>query len=338
MTAPGRSTQSLIDELVRAAGAIGPEEAIRIKARELIETYVAAFGEPSMPMDMDVLASLRSISRSDEKPLFSPDAELSPDGAGGMTIRVNPDRPETRQRFSIAHEISHTFFPDYTTKEWCRTDARYRSRENPTEFLEMLCDIGAAELLFPRPWFERDSAAVREAADLAALATKYHASREATIRRLVETSSDDVVAVYVVWKLKPTQKGNVGCKDQGNLFGISAEELRKEALRLRIDYSIPSSAFKAAGHYLPVDKSIENHGPVYQAAATGLPAGGECFLDLGQAAGRYGVLAVPLWTSHDERGANGEHAVVAVLRPLSIRKPSRRLRHSADLPSLFDAS
>ena len=88
MTAPGRSTQSLIDELVRATGAASPEEAIRIKARELIATHVDVFGEPSMPMNMDVLASLRSISRSDEKPLFSPDAELSPDGGLSSHARL----------------------------------------------------------------------------------------------------------------------------------------------------------------------------------------------------------------------------------------------------------
>jgi hypothetical protein len=28
-----------------------------------------------------------------------------------VAIRVNPDRPETRRRFSIGHEIAHTFFP-----------------------------------------------------------------------------------------------------------------------------------------------------------------------------------------------------------------------------------
>ncbi|WP_339911535.1 ImmA/IrrE family metallo-endopeptidase [Symmachiella dynata] len=304
----------------------------------MIATHVDAFGESAMPMNMDVLASLRSISRSDEKPLISPDAELSPDGSGGVTMRVNPDRPETRQRFSIGHEISHTFFPDFQTKEWCRTDARYRNRANPAEYLEMLCDIGAAELLFPQPWFNRDAATVRDASDLAALATRYHASREATIRRFAETSSEDIAAVYFVWKLKPTQKGTVGCKDQGNLFGISPEEMLQDALRLRIEYSVPSSAFRAAGHYLPVDKSIEDDGPVYEAAATGLPADGECFLDLGQAAGKYHVLAVPLWTSQDERGAGGEHTVAAVLRPLSVRKPSRRRASINNARSLFDGS
>lgn len=336
MNAVRRSTQSLIDELVQTSGAETPEEAIRRKARELVDLYVANFSEPTMPMDMDVLASLRSIGRSDDRPVISPDAELAPDGSGGVTMRVNPDRPETRQRFSVAHEISHTFFPDYTTKDWCRTDARYRDRTNPDEYLEKLCDIAAAELLFPQPWFSRDAAMVADAAALANLAVMYHASREATIRRFAETSSDSLAAVYFVWKLKPKQKGTVGRKDQLNLLGISPEEEYREALRLRIEYTIPSEPFRLAGHYLPNDKSIDSSGPIYDAAASGVPCDGESFLDLGQAAGTYKVYAVPLWTGDAQRGANGENIVAAILQPLAVKKPNRKRASTPAGPSLFD--
>jgi len=188
MTSSASQTQALIDELVRTTGAPDAKAAVRLKARELISLYVATFGEPVMPIDVDVLASLRGISRSEEPPVHSPDAELVPDGTGGVTMRVNLDRPDTRQRFSVAHEISHTFFPDYTTKVWCRTDARYRDRTNPDELLEMLCDIGAAELLFPHPWFSTNAFSVASGRDLAGLAATYRASREATVRRYAEVS------------------------------------------------------------------------------------------------------------------------------------------------------
>src|SRR5438132_6624486 len=162
-----RSTEALIDELVRSTGAVDAPSAIRASARELIALYVSSFGEPTMPINIDVLASLRGITRSDEMPLHSPDAELVPDGLGGVAMRVNPDRPDTRVRFSVAHEVSHTFFADYTTKAWCRTDARYRDRSNPDDFLEMLCDIAAAELLLPQPWFSKNASAVTSARGLA---------------------------------------------------------------------------------------------------------------------------------------------------------------------------
>lgn len=334
MTQPIRSTESLIEELVRSTGANDAAAAIRLKARELIELHVASFGAPTLPINVDVLASLRGIRRSEELPLHSPDAELVPDGSGGVTMRVNPDRPDTRKRFSVAHEISHTFFPDYTTKPWCRTDARYRDRTDPDDYLEMLCDIAAAELLFPEPWFSEDAAAVSDASGLVDLVTTYHASREATTRRYAETSQDSVAAVFLTWKLKPTQKAIVGRKDQGNLFGVTPEEEVRDALRLRIEYTAMSEGSRAEGHFLPKDKSVENDGPIYLAASTGIPAEGECFLDLGQAAGTYRVRAIPLWTAENQLGSNGENTVAAILRPTTIRKPHRRNKGSIG-PLLF---
>ena len=337
MTQPARSVQALIDELVHSTGCRDAPDAIRVKAKELIDLHVASFGEPSRPISIDILASLRGIGRSDAAPVHSQDAELVPDGCGGMTMRVNVDRPETRQRFSVAHEISHTFFPNYTSKAWCRTDARYRDREKPEDFLETLCDIGAAELLFPQPWFGRDAAAVADAPGFIRLATMYHASREAAIRRYAETSPESVAAVFFIWKLKPTQKGTVGNPAQTNLFGISAEDELKEALRLRIEYSVASDSFKAEGHFLPKDKSVGNDGPIYRAAATGLPVDDQCHLDLGQATGTYRVSAIPLWTSEDQLGAAGENTVAALLFPVSVRRPAKK-RSSNSGPVSSDSS
>lgn len=332
---PGRASEELIKELVHSTGVTDAPTAIRQKARELIQTYVTSFGEPTMPLDIDVLASLRSIHRSNEKPLHSPDAELVPNSEGGVTMRVNPDRPETRQRFSVAHEISHTFFPDYTTKRWCRTDARYRDRTNPDEYIEMLCDIGAAELLLPEPWFTKDATRVADANGLLHLARAYRASREATIRRYVETSPASVAAVFFVWKLKPTQESRIGCRDQGNIFGITPGQEVEDALRLRIEYAIVSERFKTDGYFLPKDKSVENDGPIYRTASTGVPAEGECFLDFGQAAGVYRTWAIPLWTMDGENGANGETAVAAILWPKSVQKPRHR-RSGTRAPSLWE--
>lgn len=336
MTTPLRSIASFIEELVRSTGTKDPVTAIRFKAEGLLRLYVAAFGEPTMPISVDVLASLRGIARSDELPLHSPDAELVPDGCGGVKMGVNPDLPETRQRSSVSHEISHTFFPDYTTKPKCRTDARHRDRDDPDQYLEMLCDIGATELLFPQPWFSSDAAAVTNANGLVQLAARYHAFREATMRRFAETSVEPVAAVFLSWKLKPTQKGTVGRREQGNLFGVTLEEEIRDALRLRIEYTATSEVFKAEGHFLPKDKSVENEGPLYRAASTGRPAEDECELDLGQVSGTYRVWAIPLWTADDQLGANGENSVVATLRPVSVRKALRRKIGGCGIKSLFE--
>jgi hypothetical protein len=86
----------------------------------------------------------------------------------------------------------------------------------------MLCDMGAAELLFPLPWFSAAAATVSGAASLVELANAYNASREATMGRYVEASPESAAVTFFVWKLKPTQKGVVGREEQGNLFGITA--------------------------------------------------------------------------------------------------------------------
>jgi hypothetical protein len=330
--APPGTTQALIDGLVRATGAADPVAAIRQRAQAAIDAFVGIFGEPdTMPLDLLTLASFLGIKQSNEMPAFSDDAELAPDGDGGVKMRLNPDRPETRQRFSIGHEITHTFFPDHTSHVWPRADARYRDLQKPDDYLEMLCDVGAAELVFPRRWFQRDAAAVRSASDLVALAAKYKASRHATVRRYAELHPESAVAVYFSWKLKPTQEGTVGREEQQNLFGISAEEERRDAIRLRIDYAIPSQVFSAAGHFLPRDKSVEHRGPIYEAAATGRPCDGDDQLDLGQARGTYRISAIPLWTPEDDRGPRGEHAVAAILGPLVVRPPKKKAAGTAGL-------
>ncbi|MCC7134687.1 MAG: ImmA/IrrE family metallo-endopeptidase [Gemmatimonadales bacterium] len=313
------STRALIDALVRSTGAIDEFTAIRIKAREAIERFRAAFGEPTMPFDVDALASLLGIHRSEDAPAHSRDAELVPTGDGRVTMRVNPDRPETRKRFSVAHEISHTFFPNYHAKKWCRTDARYRSRANPDDLLEMLCDVGASELVLPAPWFTEAARAVDTGLGLAELANTYLVSREATLRRFAETHPGGAAAIFLSWKLKPTQERTLGNPNQKALFGMDAAEMARRARRLRLDYSILSTSFTTAGAYLPADKSVENSGPLYAAASTGQPCEGTCSLDLGPAGGKYKVLAVPLWTPDQHLGPNGENAVGAIIMPLRAR-------------------
>jgi hypothetical protein len=176
--------------------------------------------------------------------------------------------------------------------------------------------------------------AVVSAQGLSDLAATYRASREATIRRYAELNPSSVTAVFFSWKLKPKQQGVVGREDQTNLFGISAAEEIRDALRLRIEYCVASPSFIAEGHFLPKDKSVESDGPIYAAATSGRPAEGECHLDLGLASGTYRIWAVPLWTPDQQLGAQGENAVVALLRPMTVRKPKRRT--AVERPGLFD--
>ncbi len=327
-----RSTKALIDALVQSTGAPDAVSAIRLKAQGAIERFRAALGEPTIPINVEALASFLGIPISTDFSIHSKDAELVPTSDGRIVIRVNPDRSETRRRFSVVHEISHTFFPNFETKTWCRTDARHRRRDNPEEFVEMLCDIGASELLMPAPWFISDAARVTDARRLADLALKYGASREAMLRRFAETHSNPLAAVFLSWKLKPTQERTIGRLDQRSLFGTDLEEELRRAKKLRVDYSIPSNS-ATQDHYIPKDKSVENTGPLGVAAFNGLPSEGECSLDFGSVAGRYRVMAIPVWTDEQDLGPNGENAVAAVIEPIAVKASSRRRRSG---PTFFD--
>jgi hypothetical protein len=292
--------------------------------------FCSVFGEPTIPFAVDALASFLGISCTDEAPVHSYDAELVPIEHGRVAIRVNPDRPETRKRFSMAHEVCHTFFPHYQTRIWCRTDARFRRRENPDDLLEMLCDIGASELVMPLPWFASDALVVCTGAELAELAGKYGASREATLRRYAEMSDRTAHAVFFSWRLKPVETRRLTNPDQQRLFDIPDEE--GPAKKLRLDYSIPSTAAVEAGFYLPPHKSVESEGPLYL-AATGTPAQGTCQLDLGTAAGIYNVIALPVWTKDEDLGPAGENAVGAIIEPIETTHHTRR--PAVRPPSLF---
>ncbi len=328
------TTEEQIAALIAATGVGDARTAVRRKARELISQFQAVFGEPKMPLDLDVLTSFLGIRRSDDPPAHSPDAELVPDADGGVTMRVNADRPETRQRFSVGHEITHTFFPGYDRKVQCRPDPRHRERTGPEEFLETLCDIGASELLFPLPWFAADAGKVTTAQGLLDLAAKYRASREATARRYAEASHRCIASVFFVWKLKPTQKKTVGVPGQKTLFNLDPAELARSARELRVEYAVPSPSFADAGYFLPKDKSVDLMGPLRVAAEEARCCEGDEFLDLGPCRGSYRVLALPLFTPPEDQGPHGEVAVLTVLEPLEVKKPKKQVHDSS--PTLFD--
>ncbi|MBS1854924.1 MAG: ImmA/IrrE family metallo-endopeptidase [Acidobacteria bacterium] len=323
-----RITHEIIAALVQEVGAATPTDAVRTKARAAVRSFCEFFGEPEIPFDVAALASFLGIKCSNEAPIHSQDAELVPAGDGRVAIRVNPERPETRRRFSMAHEISHTFFPHYQSKVWCRTDARFRRRENPDDHLEMLCDTGASEIVLPVPWFVHDAEGVHTGMEFIELTRKYGVSREATLRRYAEVSDRNIQAAYFSWRLKPAQTKRLADPNQQRLFDIPAD--KPPAKKLRLDYAIPSAA--ANGAFLPQHKSVDNDGPLY-AAALGTPCEGTCHLDLGPSEGTYRVIAIPLWTSDSEVGPGGENSVGAIIEPIDSKPAKRKI--PAARPSLF---
>lgn len=138
------------------------------------------------PVSHEIVASMRSVVRMDEAEI--PWAGCLVSSREGLVITLRSGDPHGRKRFTAFHEIVHTYMPGFTVATQYRCDPDIspdRSRAGGRN-LETLCDLGAAEFLFPRLAFREDTAASVPTLPLAEqLAERYGASVEATGRRLV---------------------------------------------------------------------------------------------------------------------------------------------------------
>ncbi len=103
-------------------------------------------------------------------------------------IEFNPNRPRTRIRFSICHELAHTLFPDCT--EQVRHRLFHAETSPVASELEMLCNLAAAEFLLPIGSIQEDMSKLDLSIDAALkLRVKYEASVESVLLRLVGLSA-----------------------------------------------------------------------------------------------------------------------------------------------------
>ncbi len=130
--------------VMQFAGDSDPIELITEKAEdEVLRAIQAGWqGPPFDPFKLADLLEIPTIPREDVL-----DARIVPAGSRRVQIEFNPSRPRGRLRFSIAHEIAHTLFPD------CSESVRNRGQATETRDddwqLELLCNIAAAEFLMP---------------------------------------------------------------------------------------------------------------------------------------------------------------------------------------------
>ena len=163
------------------------------------------------PFDPIELASIRGIT-------VRPNAAIADARVfwvnGRFQIEYNPHRPRGRVNFSIAHEIAHTFFED------CGEEVRNRRRdrwEDRRWQLELLCNVGAAEMMMPVGSFPSGGTSAVTIEEMMRLRKEYQVSVEAILIRLVKLASS-----------------RVAC------FAATRME-RAEGMEYRIDYRIGSA-------------------------------------------------------------------------------------------------
>ncbi len=307
-----RNLHPHISALLRETGEADPAIAVRAKAAAVIREFVRVVGgEP--PFNLQALASFRGLHYSTEGPAHSADSEIVPQADGKVVLRINRDRPATRQRFSIGHELGHTLFQDFHLKVQCRK-ASDKDWADPDDQIEVLCDVAASEFLFPAPWFSKHvDGLVLSSQSILTLASDYRASREATLRRLIELRMEPLAVVFFSWKLKPMEQRAIQRdRQQRTMFGGS----RAPQPKLRVDYAIVNDAFAAEfAKHIPKDKSIPSQGPIYEASMTGSARDGEVYLDLSSVAGHFAVCALPTYSPEHAIGPEGAASVAAMIQP-----------------------
>lgn len=244
-----RSVAALMRE---ATAGEEPEDVIRRKANDLI-TDATKIGWEGPPFNPEILAGLRGITLMEAKCGLKAEARIFPIQAGKPCIEYDPAKPKGRVRFSICHEIAHTFFPD------CYETAHHRQHQTGDD-VELLCDLAAAELLMPRDSFAQDlQSCGTTLAGVRLLKGKYVASGEAVLIRVSQLTNESCAVVFLSEKLKPVQQRVASTME----FDLG---LPPPKLKLRVDYVKPSRTF---GVYVPKDKSAPDDSVAYRCLQSG---------------------------------------------------------------------
>jgi O-acetyl-ADP-ribose deacetylase (regulator of RNase III) len=203
-----------------------PVQTVIQAAREVVLGAIQA-GWSGPPFDPFWLAKYLRIPTTAREDVL--DARLVLSGTQ-LRIEFNPNQSRRRIRFSIAHEIAHTLFPD------CIEITRNRSRDpHPTKDdwqLELLCNIGAAEILMPTG-SDIDPSLPVTAETMLRLQSQFDVSMEAIGNRLANVTRTPFTIV-VAARTDDDEKAPI----------------------YRIDYAQPSRTSRIE---LPRGLEIENH-------------------------------------------------------------------------------
>ena len=126
------------------AGTRDPITAIEQRARDTVLKALDS-GWSGPPFDPIKLADILGIVVRPRGDIV--DARTVPTGPTELAIEFNPGQPRERVRFSIAHEIAHSFFSD-CAKE-VRNRGSHANAQSDEWQLEVLCNIAASELVMP---------------------------------------------------------------------------------------------------------------------------------------------------------------------------------------------
>ncbi len=263
-------------------------EQVLAAARQLAGRLVATRpNPPPPPFDPAAYAELLGIRVRYTRSPEAWDALLAPVGERPL-ILCNLERgSRRRRRFSLAHEVAHALFANPAAVVQLR--ARVGERSPAAVALERLADVGAAELLMPRPWFDEvlDFLGLRAAA-VVALADSFQVSLAAAALRVTEVAAAPVAVALLALSRPPSGQGAV-------------------AYRVLTGATFRSPGFPLL---LPPGKSVPTESVIHRCSLQQGEMGAEEELALGRETRRVHVTAFPLHRGH---GVESPPTVCAVL-------------------------
>lgn len=224
--------------VTRLAGTEDPVATIERLARaKVLEAMDAGWsGPPFNPLQIADLMNIPVEADSDVADARTVAAE------SGLKIQFNPTQARERLRFSIAHEIAHTLFPDVAE------ESRHRGATGKGDDwqLEMLCNLAAAEFIMPLgslPFGE----SVPPIEVLMTHRRNFDVSAEAFLLRAAKVTADPML----VFCASPQQEDGVGA--------------------YRVDYVVASPSCSSKAHS---GVSLSAESPIGECTAVGHTARG----------------------------------------------------------------
>lgn len=219
-----------------ALKSLDPVSVVLSKARSLVLAAIEK-GWSGPPYDPFALAEFQGIQVLPTESVLDARTRFH---KGKFVIEFNPNRPAARLRYSIAHEIGHTLFPDCAFA--IRNRATHEQMTGDDWQLESLCNVAAAELLMPLGTLH-DEVDTRPTIDLVLeLRHKYLVSCEAVVNRLIRVSSHPCVAFFA--RTEPASSRYV-------------IEYRVPSAGIQLDHTLRGHILFEAGSALPATSKIK---------------------------------------------------------------------------------
>jgi hypothetical protein len=179
-----------------------PEQVIVQRARALTLRMIEA-GWPGPPYDPLWVADAWGVSVVPTADVIDARTVPDPTSNRGVRIEYNPDRPRSRLRFSLAHELAHLLFDDVASAVRSRS-AVDRATTDDWQ-LELLCNLAASEILIPVGSIANTVEVEPNLHDLVELQRRLDTSFEALLLRLVRLT-DAPMSVFAASRVSPVER------------------------------------------------------------------------------------------------------------------------------------